>query len=304
MLAPNQTADVFWAEGEAFAWEMGNIFYAPNDEAANGDLMRFNEVSFQIGNPTVILGDLLRVWLYEITDNDFDNIISKDDGSELTRLGISEYTVTGTENGMITVELESFTGDELFIRAGTHYMATIESTTEVVRDEAMSISDDDTYDYSAAIFLAQQTGFATGNLADMRYAHSFAISKENYFRIGPGFSGDITTGNFGQNSTPVIRLGFELVPTNATVEINNAVKVAITPNPTASDLRVNLSVEEATDMEVSIIDLAGRVISVRSLSNVTELTEDFNVSNLANGVYMVHINTKDGVRTEKFVVSK
>ena len=303
-LAPNQNPDVFWAEGEAFTWEMGNIFFAPSGTAVTGEPLQFNEISFQLANPTAIIGDLLRVWLYEIADNDFDNIISKDDGSELTRLGISEYTVTGTENGMITVALESFTGDPLFIQPNTHYMATVETTTEVVRAEAMAISDDDSYDYSAAIFNAQQTAFSTGNLADNRYAHSFAISKENRFRIGPGNTGDLTTGNFNQNTTPVIRLGYEVVPGNSTVEINNDIKIAISPNPAASDLNVNLSVEEATDMEVSIVDLAGRVISIKSLSGVTELSESFNVSNLANGVYMLHISTKDGVQTEKFVVSK
>lgn len=303
VIAPNQTAGVFWEDGEAFTWEMGNIFYAPSGTTVDGDQLEFTQVSFQLGNPTVIIGDLLRIWLYEITDNDFDNIISKDDASELTRLGISEYTVTGTENGIITVDLESFTGQPLTIEPNTHYMATVETTTEVVRDAAMSIADDDTYDYSAAIFTAQQLGQATQNLDDMRYAHSFGISKENFFRIGPGNTGDLTTGNFPQNFTPVIRLGFDLLSTS-TVEINNDIKVALSPNPTASDLTLNLSIEEPTDMEVSIVDLAGKVISTRSLSGVTELKEEFNVSNLSNGVYFVHINTKDGVRTEKFVISK
>ena len=311
-LTPNPTDDVFWTEGEAFTWEMGNIFYATSGTAVTGEELVFNEISFQIANPTDIIGDLLRIWLYEIRDNDFDNIISKDDTSELTRLGISEYIVTGTENGMITVQLESFTGDELTVQPNTHYMATVETTTEIVRDNGMAIADTDVYDYSAAIFAAQQTGFASGNLEDMRYAHSFAISKENVFRIGPGFSGDLTTGNFGQASTPLIRLGYEVVSGTgggdttgvATVEINTDIEIGISPNPASTDLVLDLSIEKATDMEVSIVDLAGRVITTRSLISVTEARELFNVNNFANGVYMIHINTKDGVRTEKFVVSK
>ena len=91
---------------------------------------------------------------------------------------------------------------------------------------------------------------------------------------------------------------------NFSDDINKDIKIAVSPNPTASDLTLNLSIEEATDMEVSIIDLAGRVISSRSLSGVTELKEEFNVSILANGVYMIHISTKNGVQTQKFVVSK
>jgi len=57
-------------------------------------------------------------------------------------------------------------------------------------------------------------------------------------------------------------------------------------------------------MEVSIVDLAGRIISSKSFNAVTELREDFNLNALSNGVYFVHINTVDGVQTKKFVVSK
>ena len=66
VIAPNQTAGVFWEDGEAFTWEMGNIFYAPSGTTVDGDQLEFTQVSFQLGNPTVIIGDLLRIWLYEI----------------------------------------------------------------------------------------------------------------------------------------------------------------------------------------------------------------------------------------------
>ena len=305
-LAPNQNPGVFWEEDEAFAWEMGNMFFAPRATSLAGERLQFTTVSFQLANPEAIIGDLLRIWIYEVSDNDFDNIISKNDSSELTRLGISEYTVTGTENGLITVQLESFiAGEELIeLKPITHYMASIETTTEVVRDEAMAIADDDTYDYSAAIFNAQQTALATGDLTQNRYSHSFAISKENYFRIGPGNSGDITTGNFNQSSTPVIRLGFEEIIIIPTVEVNQDIKISVSPNPTAANLTLNLSVAEAIDMDISIVNIAGSVIFAKSFQSITDLKEEFDLSDLPNGIYMVHINTENGVQTEKFVISK
>ena len=131
-------------------------------------------------------------------------------------------------------------------------MATVETTTEVVRPTAMQIADDDSYDYSAAIFNARQTGMAAQDLSQFRYAHSFAITSENRFRISPSTTGDLTTGNFNENTTPLIRLGFETMEGNATVEINKNISIAVSPNPTASDITVNLSTDEATDMEVSL----------------------------------------------------
>ncbi len=303
-LTPNTAEDVFWAAGEPFAWEMGNIFYAPNATSLDGMPLRFNEISFQLENPTEIIGELLRVWLYKIEDNDFDGIIDKDDSSELTRIGISEYTVTGIENNMITVEIESFLGDinDLNIVAGTHYMATVESTTEVANGMAMAISDNDTYDYSAAIFNARAN--AGGDLSKIRYAHSFAISKENYFRISPSTTGDLTTGNFGEDSTPLIRLGYEVLPIDAATDINANISMTVAPNPAVSDITLNLSIEEATDMQISIVSLTGQVVMTKAYDSVTELNENFNISSLASGVYMIHIDTKDGVQTKKFVVSK
>ena len=145
---------------------------------------------------------------------------------------------------------------------------------------------------------------AAQDLSQFRYAHSFAITSENRFRISPSTTGDLTTGNFNENTTPLIRLGFETMEGNATVEINKNISIAVSPNPTASDITVNLSTDEATDMEVSIIDIAGRVISTKSYDAITELKEEFNLSGLTNGVYLVHISTPEGVQTQKFIVSK
>jgi hypothetical protein len=42
----------------------------------------------------------------------------------------------------------------------------------------------------------------------------------------------------------------------------------------------------------------------KSFSDVTELRENFDVSRLAGGIYMIHIDTRNGVQTKKFVVSQ
>jgi|GEM_PF-1698624 len=303
-LTPNTNEGVFWAAGEPFAWEMGNIFYAPNSTSVGGMPLRFTDISFQLSNANELMGQDLRIWLYKIMDNDFDGIIAKDNSEEITRLGFTEYEVTGIENGLITVSLESFLGDieDLDIEANTHYMATVESVTEVADGIAMGIANDESYDYAAAIFNARDN--ADGDLTKIRYAHSFAISKEGYFRISPSTTMDLTTGNFNESSTPIIRLAYAPIDGNATTNINENISIAVSPNPTAADLTVTLSIEEATDMQISIVDLTGRVITTKSFDSVTELREDFNVSKLSNGVYMIHIDTKDGVQTKKFVVSK
>lgn len=303
----NFVADI-WTEDEPFTWEMGHIFYTPSSTDLDGDPLRFNEVSFQLANAGDLAGERLRIQLYEISDNDFDFIIPKDDDNEITRLGVSSYTVTGAETGFITITLDAFIGgvdnyEELWLKPNTHYMATVESLTEATSNQvAMAIASTDAYNYQAAY--ASSRDNADNDLTKIRYAHAFAVSKEMYFRLQP--TADITTTSFTQLQTPLIRLSYGKIselPT-ATADINSNIKIAVSPNPTAADLTVTLSIEDATDMEISILDLTGKVITTKSFNNVTDLREDFNVSNLSNGVYMLHIDTKDGIQTKKFVVSK
>ena len=297
--------DVDGPDAEPFKWEVGNMFFAPNGTSVTGEPLAFNEISFMLANPQDLIDDVLFVSVYRVEDNDFDNIVSKEAGStELTRLGIAIYQVTGLENGLVTVALDPFGvggADNLLIDPNTHYLASVENTTDVIRPVAMAIANDVSYDYSAALFNTQQNATT---LEELRYGNVLGISKENFLRIGPGNTGDLTTGTFAAINTPVIRLGFDVVPSDATVEINKDIEIAVSPNPTAADITVNLSIEQATDMEISIVDLSGRIISSKSFNGVTELREDFNTNNLANGVYMIHINTENGVQTKKFVVSK
>ncbi len=293
-------------ENPVWQWEMGNIFFAPNSTAITDEALKFNEISFQLINPAAIKDDTLTIWLYEISDNNFDNMLSKDDNSEITRLGISEYIVTGVEKGLITAQLTSYDGNEesLYIKSNTHYMAAVETTTEVERLVAMTIAADDSYDYSKALSNTRQTAMASGDLSQVRYSFAFSIAEENHFRIGPGYSDDLIFGNFPDDATPIIRLGYEIANSVSTLEIYQDIKINISPNPTASKLTLDLSIDKVTEMEISIVNLTGKTLNSRSIKGVTELTESFDVSALSNGVYMIHVKTKEGVQTKKFVVSK
>ena len=303
-IGPN--TDAFFVEGEPFNWEMGNIFYAPNATSLSGESLEFTTVSFQLDNPEIFVDERLNVRLYKIRDLDFDGIISKDDATEISLVGNAEYTVTGTENSLITVDLFPF-GGGLDIEPQTHYMAAIESnlgpsSQATLNGIAMNFASNDSYDYSAAIFNARQN--ANGDLTRIRYAHAFAITSEGYFRITPSTTGDLTTGNFPENATPLIRLGFDIKIDNSTIQVNNDIDINIAPNPASTYITVDLSIEEATDMEVSIVNLTGQIIMTKSFSDVTELRENFDVSRLADGIYMIHIDTRNGIQTEKFVVSR
>lgn len=308
-ISPNINSGVFWgvtgdpAPTESFNWEIGNIFFAPNDRTSDGELFRFNEINFQLGNPEDIVGDSLVVSVYKIEDHNFDNIIFKDDQSEITKLGEGQYNVTGLEDGLISVALNPVgIQNPLIIERNTHYIAAIENTTNVIRTAIMSFAVDNSYDYTDALENTRLN--ANGDLTKIRYGNAYAISKQNYFRIGPGDPEVQTSGNFPEINTPIIRLGYEVTPSNSTIDINKNIQVELSPNPTATHITVDLSIKQATDMDISIVDLSGSIIVNKSFNAVTELREDFNLNALTSGVYFVHINTKNGVQTRKFVLNR
>ena len=59
-----------------------------------------------------------------------------------------------------------------------------------------------------------------------------------------------------------------------------------------------------SEVAISIMDDAGKVISTMKLSDVKNQTIEFNTTNLASGVYFFNIATEKGTRAEMFIVQK
>ena len=73
---------------------------------------------------------------------------------------------------------------------------------------------------------------------------------------------------------------------------------SIYPNPTNNVL--NLSVKNGLAInEISIVDINGR--TVKSINNAFDSEMEINVSDLTSGVYMLNVNTDEGIATSKFV---
>ncbi len=78
------------------------------------------------------------------------------------------------------------------------------------------------------------------------------------------------------------------------------------PNPATDEARFKFSLLAASLVNVQITDLNGRIVANRSLGQIGagENSFNLNVSNIANGFYMIALQTKDGIVTQKFMVQK
>ncbi len=92
--------------------------------------------------------------------------------------------------------------------------------------------------------------------------------------------------------------------TETGVEENNGLSnINIYPNPATSNLNVELNSENEGQLNFRIVDMMGRTISTESVENFGgSLHHTINVSDLAKGIYMLSIESKQGSSVKKFIV--
>ena len=299
-------ASSFWEDGENHSWEIGNVFYTTGATNLDGGEMHFTSIDFGIENPGTLGGERVSAWLYTISDNDFNGVVDKQDPSEIQRLGVGEYQFTGFEvdQEIINVPIESL-GGPLVIEAGKHYFASIEFTTQLVGID-MNISASEEFDYGAAMYMTRTLTdpeiTPPASINDIRYSHGFGITKEGTLRFTP--TTDITTLNFGDDLVPVVRLNFEDYNVS-TRELSDDIAIEVFPNPASVEINLNLDITEtAEELNVQIVDIAGKVVLSRDYDNVKTMKEAYNISNLSDGIYFMHINTSLGIQTKRIVVAK
>lgn len=73
------------------------------------------------------------------------------------------------------------------------------------------------------------------------------------------------------------------------------------PNPTCGFVQIDFSVPEATGVELTVYDLAGRSVAEAGI-DCAEGMHSFTLDGLAVGVYLVHMRAGDFEATERFVV--
>jgi hypothetical protein len=78
----------------------------------------------------------------------------------------------------------------------------------------------------------------------------------------------------------------------------------VIPNPASEEVLVSLNLEDsAEDMKITIVDITGRLIQERILTNQSlQIREQMDISDLESGVYLVNVifNNRD-IITKKLI---
>jgi subtilisin-like proprotein convertase family protein len=94
----------------------------------------------------------------------------------------------------------------------------------------------------------------------------------------------------------------EKAPTIGTTSIDVEKALTVYPNPTNQTLNVTWLGDSAEKIELGLYNIQGQNIENRTFKN-GQFNTQFDVQYLPNGVYLLKVNTKEGVATKKIVVS-
>jgi hypothetical protein len=78
--------------------------------------------------------------------------------------------------------------------------------------------------------------------------------------------------------------------------------LSIYPNPTRGLFNVEFATEQAKDVEITIVNMVGQIISTDVVEVNGVYNNQFDLSNEAAGVYFIKFTTDDGVLTERITV--
>jgi hypothetical protein len=143
-----------------------------------------------------------------------------------------------------------------------------------------------------------------GSFGDNGNSNDLVIGTSGFSSPNTSYYFDMTDQTwYYSTNTPMVRMNFD--PTLGVNEVasNNGLKVY--PNPANASTTVAVEVANASEVAITIADLAGKVVYTNNLGTVKG-TQKVNVNTeaLNSGVYMVNVSVNGTVSTQKLVVRK
>lgn len=109
----------------------------------------------------------------------------------------------------------------------------------------------------------------------------------------------------GGEFTTDIANPYEADFTSSVQEVEGLTALTVSPNPASNVAQVTFGLTEATDMDVVVYNTIGQAVqTINRTFNAGVNQFDIDASALANGIYFVNLNSKEGTSTVKFTVSK
>lgn len=262
------------------SYTYGNVYYAPN-----GAGFIAKEISFRVANAAQLAGRSVTTLLYKWDGDANDNL--RADPAEFGGgpIAFNAYTFVGDEGtNFITLEVD-IDGNDIPMEDDAYYIAVVQYTTD--DDQAMFLLANGVNDYQA-------TWFRSDSLGAPRYAGALDV----------GNTGSYGLVGFGFDIVPVVRL-IIADPTAAQEPVLPATAINVFPNPANEQFTIALNLDApSAKVEVSIMDVSGKVLRVENHQNLYREQLTYNVANLPSGAYNVRVRTDKGIVVKRVIVQR
>ena len=144
-----------------------------------------------------------------------------------------------------------------------------------------------------------------GNFDDTKnFAFNVAAGDDDIGTIcyGPFGANDAVDWYIGWDFSPAIALNFD--PTIGFDAIEGGDKLVVSPNPANDVLNINLNLAKASNVQIDVIDMNGKVVFNKNIkANLIGYKEELSLAGFANGIYTVQVRSANGTSSQKVVVA-
>jgi PKD repeat protein len=113
----------------------------------------------------------------------------------------------------------------------------------------------------------------------------------------------LAVGTIGRDS---ITKTVNVIATSLEEKVSGIANITLFPNPTNNEVNLLFNAIEQTSLVITVVDLTGKVL--KQVENGQFLAGNhqisFNTNELASGMYFVRMETENGIKTMRLVVSK
>lgn len=150
---------------------------------------------------------------------------------------------------------------------------------------------DDMYDFIVEDAVLAGTAFDSGNLFD-------------FSTWDPCYGTSTQSASAGTDGGPIGAIAFCPELTDV-FDVNEALALKVFPNPASVDINLTFELQEASQVNILIMDMSGKVVTTLLQSELQsgEHILNHDISNqLSRGMYFLSLQTDQGIMTQKFVV--
>ena len=135
-------------------------------------------------------------------------------------------------------------------------------------------------------------------------ANQIIVVLDDLITVSVSIPSDIEIGSYDVHVDDlVLENGFVVDVIDAIADNYLADAVSIYPNPSRDVFNVNFISNEQQTIKVRVLNLVGEIIFTEDLENFEgEYTHSFNLSEYSKGVYLLELDTDNGIVNKKLIL--